>query len=404
MLCWLPAIQAESTVSVGADLFLQNPQYVSLLKGKRIGLVTNHTAVNRDLLPTWALLKKHAKEHGFTLAALFGPEHGITGDTPAEIKIEDQVDPDGVPIYSLYGTTRRPTQEMLRKIDLFIYDIQDIGVRPYTYITTLFYVMEEAAKANIPVMVLDRPNPINGCVIDGPMLEETWRSYVGYVNVPYCHGMTVGELARYFNAEANIGCKLTVVPMKGWKREMSFADTGLAWIPTSPQVPDNTTPLYSPITGPLGELSIVNIGVGYTLPFKLVGAPWIKADVFAKKLNSQKFPGVKFLPFHFKPFFGRFAQEQCHGVYILVTDPLCYKPVATQFLILGVLKGLYPVQMMSAIAAMQARKEMFCKVHGTEDVYRILTQDEFIVWKLRALHEKERDVFRQKRLKHLLYR
>ena len=262
--------------------------------------------------------------------------------------------------------------------------------------------MEEAAKKGIPVMVLDRPNPINGVVIDGPMLEEKWRSMVGYVNVPYCHGMTVGELSTYFNEEHKIGCDLHVVPMKGWYRTMSFSDTGLAWIPTSPNIPEATTPLYYPTTGLIGELHFMNIGIGYTLPFKVVGAPWIDAKKFAEKLNAQKFPGVYFEPFYYRPFFGRFSQEDCQGVLIIVSNPRIYQPVSTQYLLIGMLKGLYPTQFREALDEFKPRKEMFCKVNGTEEIYRLVTQEKNIVWKLKGVHEKEREEFKRLRKKYLI--
>jgi len=390
-----------SKVTVGAEiLFTDN--YVDVLKGKKIGLITNHTAVTKKMEHTVDLLKKHAKKNAYTLTALFAPEHGITGAVHANENIEDGVDADGIPIFALHGKTKRPTAAMLKNVDLLIFDIQDVGSRSYTYITTLFYVMEEAAKNKIPVLVLDRPNPINGVVVDGPMLEEKWRSIVGYINVPYCHGMTIGELAAFFNGEYKIGCRLIVIPMKGWARQMSFQDTGLPWIPTSPNIPESTTAFYYPITGLLGELQIVNIGIGYTLPFKLVGAPWINAKQFADKLNGQKFPGIFFEPFYYKPFYGRFAHEECQGVLIVVTNPLIYKPVATQYLIIGMLKGMYPEKFQEGLMTSKGRKEMFCKVNGTEDVYQIISEMQNIVWKLRALHEEQRKDFAIVRKKYLL--
>ena len=214
---------------------------------------------------------------------------------------------------------------MLKDVDILIYDIQDIGSRSYTYITTLFYVMEEAAKAQIPLIVLDRPNPINGLLVEGPMLNERWRSFIGYVNVPYCHGMTVGELALFFNAEYQIGCKLEVIQMQGWKRWMHFEDTGLAWVPTSPHIPEADTPLFYASTGIIGELGIVSIGIGYSLPFKVVGAPWIRAQEFATAMNAQRLPGVHFMPYHFKPFYGLYKEKQCQGVLIRITDPHVFK-------------------------------------------------------------------------------
>lgn len=388
-------------VKVGAEL-LFTKKYVHLIKGKRLGLITNHTAVNSKMISTIDLLKSHAKEHDFTLTALFAPEHGITGSIHATETVHDEKDPDGIPIYSLHGSTRRPTDKMLSKIDVLLFDIQDIGSRSYTYSTTLFYAMEEAAKRKIPVVVLDRPNPINGLVIDGPMLEEKWRSMVGYINIPYCHGMTIGELARFFNAEYKIQCQLDVVPMKGWQRSMTFQDTGLPWIPTSPYVPEATTAFYYPTTGILGELKMVNIGIGYTLPFKLVGAPWIDAKLFAERLNQQKFPGVYFEPFYYKPFYGRYAHEECEGVLIVVTDPLVYKPVSTQYLLIGMLKSMYPAKFKTALANSIDQKSMFCKVNGTDKIYQIISEEKNIVWKLRSFQEKERDEFAALRKKYLI--
>jgi uncharacterized protein YbbC (DUF1343 family) len=392
---------ATQTVSVGADL-LFTKDYEQLLLGKRVGLITNHTAINSKNQTTVDLLKQQAITSGFRLTALFAPEHGINGAVHMEGQIADEMDPDGIPIYSLYGATRRPTKEMLKKIDLLVYDIQDVGARTYTYITTLFYAMEEAAKHGIPVVVLDRPNPINGITVDGPMMEEKWRSFIGYINIPYCHGMTIGELAKFFNAEYKVGCKLHVVPMKGWKRHMTFKETSLTWVPTSPHIPEPTTPLYYPMTGILGELQMVNIGIGYTLPFKLIGAPWMNAKVLAKALNEQKFPGVYFQPFYYQPFYGPLKQQSCEGVYIHVTNPLTYKPVATQYLIIGMLKSLYPKEFKIAVDGCQARKEMFCKANGTEEVYRILRDEKYIVWKLRELHAEQRNAFMAVRQRYLI--
>lgn len=394
-------IAANPKVSVGADL-LFSENYVGKLTKKRIGLITNHTAVNQNMESTISLLKKNAKKYDYKLTALFAPEHGITGASYASEQIHDHFDDDLIPIYSLHGKTRRPTDEMLKQVDLLIYDIQDIGSRSYTYITTLFYCLEEAAKRHIEVIVLDRPNPINGIVIDGPMLNEDLRSIVGYINVPYCHGMTIAELAQFFNAEYKIHCDLSVVKMKGWNRKMSFQDTGLSWIPTSPNIPEATTPFYYPMTGLLGELQIVNIGIGYTLPFKILGSPWINAKEFTQKLNEQKFPGVYFEPFYFKPFYGRFKNEECQGTLIIVTNPLIYKPVSTQYLLIGLLKSLYPHQFDEAIKESKGREEMFNKVNGSKEIYRIITELKSIVWKLRGFQEKERLEFAELRKKYLI--
>lgn len=390
----------EAKVLLGVEN-LFSPSHQAILKGKQVGLITNHTAIDSKGTSIIDLFKEHAQAGGYTLVALFAPEHGLNGMQHADENVKDARDEDGIPIYSLHGTTRRPTAAMLKDITLLVFDIQDIGSRSYTYISTMFYAMEEAAKAHIPFVVLDRPNPLGGDLVDGPMLEEKWRSFVGYIDVPYCHGLTVGELAQFFNAEYKVGCDLTVIPMQGWQRKMTFKETGLIWIPTSPQMPEAETPFYYPTTGLLGELQIVNIGVGYTLPFKVLGAPWINGEQFSEKLNAQQFPGVRFQPFHYKPFFGRFVGESCQGVYVVVTDPQVYLPVTTQFLLLGVLKSLYPTQFQKGLEASKQREEMFNKVSGTAEVYRILKDDQYIVWKLRGLHQQERENYLRKRKAYL---
>lgn len=335
------------------------------------------------------------------IKALFSPEHGLNGQHYAWESVAHSQEL-GIPVYSLHGETRRPKPAMLKDLDIVIYDIQCTGVRAYTYPTTLFYMMEEAAKLGIEVIVLDRPNPINGLIVDGPMLEEKWRSYIGYINIPYCHGMTIGELARFFNDEYKVGCKLKVIPMKGWTREMSYRDTGLAWIPPSPNVPEPDTPFFCPSTGILGELGILNIGIGFTLPFKVVGAPWINAREFADKLNGQKLPGVHFQPYSFRPFWGLYKGVDCHGILIQITDAQAYRPLSVQFLILGMLKSLYPKEFMKQLVD-SPKKDLFCKANGTEKVYEILVKEKYPAWKLIELNKTERDAFLEIRKKYLLY-
>lgn len=398
-LCLLFGLIQAEPVQPGIDVFIKEG-HIARLKNKKIGLVTNQTAMNGELNSTLDLLKTHAKD--YKLIAIFAPEHGFYGRDRAAELVNETEDIDGIPIYSLHGSTRRPTEEMLKGIDLLIYDIQDIGSRSYTFITTLFYVMEEAAKKKIPVMVLDRPNPINGITIDGPMLEEPLRSMVGYINIPYCHGMTVGELAAFFNQEYKVGCSLEVIPMKGWSRSMSYRQTGLPWIPTSPYIPECDTPLYYPMTGILGEISLVNIGIGYTLPFKLVGAPWINAMELAKALNSNRYPGVYFTPFFYRPFYGKFKNENCEGVLITVSNPLKYKPLATQFLIIETLKKLYPLPFKAAVELSFGKQEMFAKVVGSKKVWEHLLNKKSFVAELRNLHEQEKKAFFEKRKKYLI--
>lgn len=396
-LCFLwVANLVDAAVQPGLETFFQDKHYEKL-SGKKIGLITNHTGVDSQMRSNVSLFQEHLH-----LAALFSPEHGIHGQHYAWESVSHQTK-GKIPVYSLHGETRRAKPEMLDGLDTLIYDIQCTGVRAYTYETTLFYMMEEAAKKGIEVIVLDRPNPINGLIVDGTMLEDKWRSFIGYVNVPYCHGLTIGELARLFNEEYKIGCKLRVIPMKGWNRSMSYRDTGLVWIPPSPNVPEPDTPLFCPATGILGELQIVNIGIGFTMPFKIIGAPWIDAAVFAEKLNAQKLPGVHFQPFHFRPFWGRYKGVDCQGVLIQVTDLKTYKPVCVQYLLLGMIKSLYPKEFSERVSLSGSRKDLFCKASGTEEVLTILTQEKYATWKLLELHRAERTAFLEKRKKYLLY-
>ncbi len=386
----------SAQVTVGLDRLLDEPTFQPLIAGKRVGLITNHTALCRD--GKLAMDRMHESRR---LVALFAPEHGLTGTSYAADFVEDGLYKGEVRVYSLHGATRRPTKEMLKNVDVLVFDIQDIGSRSYTYISTLFYAMEEAAKAGIPVIVADRPNPMGGLIVDGVGVEEKCRSFLGYIDIPYCHGMTVGELALYFNDQYRVGCDVTVVPMSGWHRSMLFYNTGLIWVPTSPNIPEVDTPLFYSMCGIVGEIKLINNGVGYTLPFKVVAAPWIDAEQLAEKLNQQRFPGVTFLPIHLKPFFGPMQEKLCHGVQIVVTDPKKLLPVQTQYLIVGMLKTLYRKQFDEAIA--KVNPTTFGKISGKEEVLRILKEEKYAIWKLRALAQEDRQRFMASRARYLLY-
>ncbi len=393
---------AWARVELGVERLFKEEKHTSFLRGKRVGLVTNQTGVDGNLTSTISLFQDNSKL--FAVKALYAPEHGIDGMGYAWEKIKEAKGPRGVPVYSLHGETRRPTDTMLKGIDVLVFDIQDVGVRAYTYLSTLCYVMEEAAARKIPVVVLDRPNPLGGKIVDGPMLQEKWRSYIGYLNVPYCHGMTYGELARFFNAEYKIGCDLKVVPMRGWRRAMTFNETGLHWVPTSPQVPEADTPFYVASTGILGELGIVSIGVGYTLPFKVVGAPWINASKFAATLNEQKIPGVTFVPFHFRPFFGTYKGEDCSGVRLVITNTTTYCPLSAQYLLIGMLKSLYPKEVTKRLKSLnESKKNLFCKANGNDAMWKILSKERYTAWKLISFEKKEREAFLGLRKKYLIY-
>ena len=385
-----------SKVDLGVDAFFKKEKYKTL-EGKKIGLVLNHTSVNQKAHSTLDLFLQNQKD--YQVICLFSPEHGWQGKAYASDFISDEKGPENLTIYSLHGATKRPTEKMLSEIDTIIYDIQGVGSRTYTYETTLFYVMEEAAKYHKKVIVFDRPNPMGGIIVDGCSVDEKLRSFIGYLQIPYCHGMTIGELALFFNEEYNIGCDLEVIAMDGWKREMLYKDTGLHWIPPSPHIPESDTPLYYPATGILGELHLLNIGVGYTLPFKVIGAPWIDANLFAEKLNAQNLPGVKFVPFYYRPFYGMYKNKDINGIIIQITDPKEYRPLSVQYLILGLLKSLYPTKFQEAI---QKENRLFKCALGSEKLYEILKNEKYSVWKLIELAQSERKLFLEKRSKYLL--
>ncbi len=391
----------EATVRLGVDVFFEEEQWVAY-KGKSVALLTNHTGVTKDLHPTLDMVLKQAGH--WEIKAIFSPEHGLDGSEQAGKEVSDFRLPRSIPVYSLYGKNRRPTDQMLKGIDVIFCDIQDIGSRSYTYMSTLYYVMEEAARRGITIVIFDRPNPMGGNIVDGPVLLDGFRSFVGYVDVPYCHGMTMGELAKYFNTERQINCRLKVIPMRGWERSMSFRDTGLQWVPTSPNIPEQDTPFFYATTGILGELSIVNIGIGYTQPFKLVGAPWIDGKKLAAQLNAQKFPGVKFFPIVYRPLFGLYKNEECKGVKIFITDEATFKPVAVQYMLIGMLKSLYPQEFGKRIGQVSTeRKNFFNLINGTDEIWNLMTLERYPAWKMVEHDKKEREKFLLKRKSYLLY-
>ena len=284
----------RAAVDLGIDV-LEQSNY-AILKGKRVGLVTNQTGVNRKGIRTRVLLRQNCN-----LVALFTPEHGLDGTEKAGRYVRSRKDRQtGVMAYSLYGPTRKPTRDMLRGVDVLVFDLQDIGCRGYTYISTMGKCMEAAGENHIPFVVLDRPNPLGGTRIEGPSVEPRWISFVGQFPVPYVHGMTVGELAQMVNAKGWAGqhCGLTVVPMKGWSRDMIWGDTLLRWIPTSPNIPRVNSCFGYVVTGMPGELTGVETGVGGSAPFEMISASWMNAESFTRYLNSLGLSGGNFRPMH----------------------------------------------------------------------------------------------------------
>jgi uncharacterized protein YbbC (DUF1343 family) len=281
-----------------------------------------------------------SKAPGVKLVALFSPEHGIRG--LADENISDSKDEaTGLPIYSLYGETRRPKAEQLKDLDALVYDIQDIGARFYTYISTLGYLLEEAAKVKLPVFVLDRPNPIGGVDVEGPVADTDKLSFISYHTIPTRHGLTIGELAQLFNRQRNIGADLRVIKMEGWRRTMWFDETNLTWINPSPNMRSLTEATLYPGVGLL-ETTNVSVGRGTDTPFEIVGAPWIQGDKLADYLNQRGIPGVRFVPLRFKPNASVFKDQQCSGVNIIVTDRVAFRPLLTGIEMALALRSLYP--------------------------------------------------------------
>ena len=345
------------------------------LKGKKVGLVTNPSGIDRNLKSTIDIL--HEAE-GVELVALYGPEHGVRGDAYAGDKVEDTRDPaTGVPVYSIYGSTREPSAEILKGVDVMVYDIQDVGTRSYTFISTLGLVMRACAKQGIEVMVLDRPNPLGGEKVEGNYVEDGFYSFVSEFKIPYVYGLTVGELAMLINEEGlNRGqkgnepalkCKLTVIPMEGWKRNMTYMDTRLPWVLPSPNIPYPQSAIDYPSSGICGEFNnYLNIGVGYTLPFETFAAEWVDADLLKAKLDSYSIPGVSFRTIHYKPISGPWQGKLLHGVQYSYTDYEAATLTMTQFYVMQAVGELYPDK--NPFKVSPGRNNMFDLVCGTDYV------------------------------------
>ena len=332
-----PVIPLDADVLNGIDVLERDG--FRQLAGLRVGLVTNHTGRDRRGRQTIDVLREAPN---VKLVALFAPEHGIRG--LLDDKLPDSKDErTGLPIYSLYGETRRPKPEQLRELDALVFDIQDVGVRFYTYISTLGHVMEEAARARLPVFVLDRPNPIRGNETEGPVADADKLSFTSYHQIPVRHGMTTGEIARFFNAERKIGCDLRVVEMERWRRGMWFDGTGQTWINPSPNMRSLTQATLYPGVGLL-ETSNVSVGRGTDTPFELVGAPWIDGQRLASYLNERRIAGVRFVPVRFTPRASVFQGEECGGINLVVTDRAQLRPVYAGLEIAAALRRLHPTE------------------------------------------------------------
>ncbi|MDE6810640.1 MAG: DUF1343 domain-containing protein [Muribaculaceae bacterium] len=397
----LMALAGTSQVKPGVEVLRDNG--FAQLQGKRVGLITNPSGVDNNLKSTIDILHEAP---GVTLTALYSPEHGVRGDVHAGDHVDNMVDPaTGVPVYSIYGKSQKPSPEMLKDVDVLIYDIQDNGCRSFTFISTMGLAMDACAELGKEFMVLDRPNPVGGNKVEGNLVEDSCYSFVSQFPIPYLYGLTPGELANYLNEEGLLqsGKKvdLTVVPMEGWTRNMDFRETGMPWVLPSPHIPNPEASLYYPMTGILGELYCMSIGVGYTLPFKLVCADWIDAEKFSKAMNDLKLPGIMFRPIHIKPFYSVGKDENLAGVEIYVTDKETAPLSLTNFYVMQELAKLYPEKLAFEIGD-KSRYSMFDKVVGSKEIRKRFTEN-YNVDDIKDYWNKDVDSFKAKKAKYHLY-
>jgi len=389
-------------VQVGADRLLTD--YRQLVAGKTVGLITNQTGVDSRGRHIADLL---ADDPEVTLGALFGPEHGIRGQAEAGASVENGKDvKTGVPIFSLYGKTKKPTPEMLKGLDVLIFDIQDVGARFYTFISTMSLAMEAAAENGIPFVVLDRPNPIGGTLVEGPMLDPRFRSFVGIHPIPLRHGMTVGELARLFNEQGwlknGVRADLHVVPLRGWKRAMLYDETGLKWIPPSPNMPSPETALLYPGMGLL-EATNISEGRGTHHPFENVGAPWIDPEQLIQQLSAESIPGLQIRATTFTPvdlpgmaMNPKYEGRLCRGLWLDVTDGHRFRSAEFGLRLIAAVRQLYP-------DSLQIRERGMNLMSGRAEITRALQEGAPLDSLLQLQREGVAD-FLKLRQKALLYR
>jgi uncharacterized protein YbbC (DUF1343 family) len=368
-------------------------QYTHLFKGKRLGLITAPTGLNNDFVSTIEILHEN-----FKLAALFSPEHGVRGDQAAGAQVETYLDPIiNVPVYSLYRKdSKRLNQEMLDEVDMIVYDIQDVGVRYYTFIYTMLHALEDCAKAGKEFVVLDRINPLDGVTVEGNILKQAYQSFVG--NYPLCvrYGLTAGEVASMANDQMNWNCKLHVVLCDGWERKMQFPDTGRIWVMPSLGIPRfDTALLYSGTC--LFEGTNMSEGRGTAAPFEIVGAPFINAQKLADEMNSKKLPGVVFRPVYFKPTFSKFQGESCSGVQVHVLDPHAIQPLATGIALMYAIKINY--EQFSFLPPLMMNSRPFIDLLCGDKLYRDDTVD--VPGLLEQFREESREFAHMKQQYHL---
>ena len=369
----------------------------SLVEGRSIGLITNQTGIDRQFRSNLTLFAEQPKVE---LAAIFSPEHGISGSAQAGIEVASAIgEGRQIPIHSLYGETRQPTPEMLAGIDTLIYDIQDVGSRFYTYISTLLRAMKAAASGSVDFIVLDRPNPIRGDRVEGNLLQPAFQSFVGETAITIRHGMTVGELAQFCMAELEfVSTQFEIVPMQGWRRSMWYDETGLPWVPPSPNMPTLETATLYPGTC-LIEGTNLSEGRGTTKPFEWIGAPWIDPERWANTLNNLDLPGTHFRPIHFTPTFSKYADQECHGVQVHVTDRDQFKPVDVALHLIATAQRYYPGQ----FEFLKNRGRYFFDLLAGTDALRLRLTTHESPTEIVQSWAADVDNFTDQRLSYLLY-
>jgi uncharacterized protein YbbC (DUF1343 family) len=396
-----PAAQADTAVvRTGLEVFVANPP--EIVRGKRVGLITNHTGVDREGRTGIDLL--HAMPE-LELVALFGPEHGIRGDAEAGVDIADAVDSKtGLPVHSLYGPTEKPTPEMMQGIEALVYDIQDVGVRQYTYESTMVRGMEAAAEAKIPFIVLDRPNPVTGDIIEGNILEPGWESFIGIHPVASRHGMTVGELARYYNAEQKLGADLHVVAMEGWKRSMWGDETGLPFLKPSPNLRTLDAIIHYPGTVYFEAVNLTE-GRGTDAPFEQTGAPWLNNTAVIAAMDSLQLPGIRYeaLEIPVDSMGRKHPGQTINGVRFVITDRATYRPLTMVMHFMDVVKRLHPkeFQLTPASRRLPDREFQIESHAGSNKLHQALNAGR--VNELLASWKQDEERFRQMRAPYLLY-
>lgn len=401
-LTWLGTFAAVAQVRLGNEVLAATN--FEALRGKRVGLLTNPSGVNSRLESTIDVLRRAP---GVKLVALFAPEHGLNANVPAGQEFPNTTDPrTGLPVYSLYGPgpVRKPTTAMLQGLDALVYDIQDTGCRSYTFISSMGLAMEACASNGVAFVVLDRPNPLGGERVEGPLLRSEYRSMVGQWTIPYAYGLTAGELAQMINGERWIAkpCSLKVIKMENWRRWMTWRDTALPWVPTSPYMPFPDSPLHYVSTGILGHIGGVSIGIGYTLPFQTIAAPWMNASDAAAHFNSLGLTGVRFRAANYAPFYGAFKEQSIGGVQVFFTEPARAPLMAINFYALEAARKLGAKNLWATAAESGSKMSMFDKIMGSDTVRQQLNAGTS-VRTIVASWKADEEAFRQRRQKYLLY-